>query len=156
MKGKKVAVIGTGASGVQCIQEIAQEVSHLTVFQRTPNLCLPMNQHGMDAETENRLKKDGDYERSFKLRRETFSGLDFDWYDKDGDEENAEQKKELFEKLWAAGGFRIWLSNYRDLLLNRKVNDEVYKFWAEKTRARINDPTKRDLLAPLLDKQPHT
>jgi cyclohexanone monooxygenase len=37
-KGKRVGVIGTGASGVQIIQEIYQEVAELTVFQRTPNL----------------------------------------------------------------------------------------------------------------------
>lgn len=41
LRGKRVAVIGTGASAVQLIPEIATEVEHLTVFQRTPIWCLP-------------------------------------------------------------------------------------------------------------------
>lgn len=41
LRGKRVAVIGTGASAVQLIPAIAEEVAHLTVFQRTPIWCLP-------------------------------------------------------------------------------------------------------------------
>jgi cyclohexanone monooxygenase len=39
--GKRVAVIGTGASAIQLIPAIADEVEQLTVFQRTPIWCLP-------------------------------------------------------------------------------------------------------------------
>ncbi|KAH8678900.1 putative cyclopentanone 1,2-monooxygenase [Tricladium varicosporioides] len=156
LKGKKVCVIGTGASGVQTIQEVGPEVDHLTVLQRTPNLCLPMNQHKLDPAVEQRLKKEGDYEKVFKYRRETFGGFHFDFLERNGDEDTAEQKRELYEKLWSGGGFRFWLGTYKDLLFDKKVNDTAYEFWAEKTRARINDPRKRDILAPTLDKQPHT
>jgi cation diffusion facilitator CzcD-associated flavoprotein CzcO len=72
MKGKRVAVIGTGASGVQCIQEIGPQVGHLTVMQRTPNLCLPMNQHKLDPKQEAERKANGDYDHVFKYRQETF------------------------------------------------------------------------------------
>ncbi len=41
--GKDVAVIGTGASGVQTIQEVAKSANRLTVFQRRPNWCAPLN-----------------------------------------------------------------------------------------------------------------
>ncbi|WP_063005316.1 flavin-containing monooxygenase [Nocardia salmonicida] len=41
LRGKRVAIIGTGASAVQVIPEIASQVEHLTVFQRTPIWCLP-------------------------------------------------------------------------------------------------------------------
>jgi cation diffusion facilitator CzcD-associated flavoprotein CzcO len=41
LTGKRVAIIGTGASAVQVIPEIAPKVEHLTVFQRTPIWCLP-------------------------------------------------------------------------------------------------------------------
>jgi cation diffusion facilitator CzcD-associated flavoprotein CzcO len=41
LSGKRVAIIGTGASAVQVIPEIAPDVAHLTVFQRTPIWCLP-------------------------------------------------------------------------------------------------------------------
>jgi cation diffusion facilitator CzcD-associated flavoprotein CzcO len=36
LKGKRVAVIGTGASAIQVVPGIAPEVAHLTVLQRTP------------------------------------------------------------------------------------------------------------------------
>lgn len=51
------------------------------------------------------------------------------------------------------GGFKFWLGTYKDNLFDRKANDEAYKFWVKKTRARISDPVKRDLMAPL--KAPH-
>jgi cation diffusion facilitator CzcD-associated flavoprotein CzcO len=43
--------------------------------------------------------------------------------------------------------------SYTDLLLDDRANDEAYNFWARKVRARIRDPRKRDLLAPLM--KPH-
>jgi len=156
LKGKKVAVIGTGASGVQCIQEIGPEVDHLTVLQRTPNLCLPMRQTKLDPKQEKERKANGDYEQVFKYRQETFGGFHFDFYQVDGGDENAEQKRALYEKLWDGGGFRFWLATYKDLLFKKEVNDTAYEFWAEKTRARINDPKKKDILAPLLQNQHHT
>jgi cation diffusion facilitator CzcD-associated flavoprotein CzcO len=121
-KGKKVAVIGTGASGVQTIQEIGSDVEHLTVFQRTPNLCLPMGQRKLDAQTEAYTKKEGGYEDIFKYRRTTFGGMQFDFSDKAGDDDNAEQKREFYEKLWADGSFRFWLATYKDLLYDKKVS----------------------------------
>jgi cation diffusion facilitator CzcD-associated flavoprotein CzcO len=50
VKGKRVAVIGTGASGVQIAQEWGPKVDRLTVFQRTPNLALPMGKQDVTKE----------------------------------------------------------------------------------------------------------
>ncbi|KAL3427218.1 hypothetical protein PVAG01_00727 [Phlyctema vagabunda] len=156
MKDKRVAVIGTGASGVQCIQEIAPVVKHLTVLQRTPNLCLPMHQHKLDPAAQAAEKANGTYEEYFKLRRETFGGFHFDFLKRSGHDDTPEQQREVYEKAWQGGGFRFWLAIYEDHLFDKQVNDTVYKFWAEKTRARINDPRKKDILAPLLENQHHT
>ncbi len=41
LAGKRVAVIGTGSSGIQSIPLIAEQAAQLTVFQRTPNFALP-------------------------------------------------------------------------------------------------------------------
>ncbi len=57
VKGKKVAVIGTGATGIQLSQALGQEAASTTVFQRTPNLCLPMRQRKISAEEQNNDKK---------------------------------------------------------------------------------------------------
>jgi len=115
-----------------------------------------MGQHKLDPEKEAKLKDSGEYQKVFDYRRETFGGFHFDFSEKEGDEDNAEQKKAFYEKLWDGGGFRFWLATYKDLLFNKKVNDTAYEFWAEKTRARINDPRKKDILAPLLESQHHT
>ena len=79
LKGKRVAQIGTGASGIQVIQEIGDTVKHLTVFQRTPNFCLPMNQRKLDIEEEEKHKANGDYEKAFNDCRKTFSGFTYDF-----------------------------------------------------------------------------
>jgi cation diffusion facilitator CzcD-associated flavoprotein CzcO len=78
MAGKRVAVIGTGASGVQLITEIAKEVGHLTVFQRTANYCGPLHNGPIDRETQVSIKQR--YPQIFQRCRETFAGFihDFD------------------------------------------------------------------------------
>ena len=70
-KGKRVAVIGTGATGVQTIQTIAGEVGHLTVFQRTPNWCAPLHNGKIDAETQKKIK--AGYPEIFARCQETFA-----------------------------------------------------------------------------------
>ena len=78
-KDKRVGVIGTGASGVQVIQEIYQEVAELTVFQRTPNLALPMRQRKLDEEAQS-------YRPTVsRHRREEPPNPDFDFSDHDAD-----------------------------------------------------------------------
>ncbi len=47
LRGKKVAIVGTGASAIQFIPEIAPEAGHLTIFQRTPPWIMPKPDHPM-------------------------------------------------------------------------------------------------------------
>src|SRR5215475_2745824 len=70
-EGKRVAVIGTGATGVQTITEVAKTVGHLTVFQRTPNWCKPLHNGPIDAATQARIK--AGYSEMFKRCRETYA-----------------------------------------------------------------------------------
>ncbi|XMA08679.1 hypothetical protein WAI453_001470 [Rhynchosporium graminicola] len=155
MKGKRVAVIGTGASGIQVAQEIGPKVKSLTCFIRTPNMCLPMRQHALDAEDEQSKKDNGYYEKMFESTRSTFSGFTYDFVKKDTFDDSPEERERFFEKLWEAGGFRYWLNTYQDMLFDQKANDEAYKFWQKKVRARISDPKKAEILAPPLEKAPH-
>lgn len=153
-KGKRVAVIGTGASGIQVIQEIAPEVSHMTVYQRTPNIALPMQQ----ATIENQKNwKFPPYEKRQQIlteSRTTFSGLYMDNIKCNGADVKPEERRVVFEKLFERGGFHFIGANYQDILLNRDINRAAYDFWCEKTRARIIDPLKRDILAPLIPPHP--
>jgi cation diffusion facilitator CzcD-associated flavoprotein CzcO len=78
--GKRVGVIGTGASGVQMAQEAAGVAAHLTVFQRTPNLALPMRQGKLDDDTIRRMKEG--YPRAYQKRRTAFGGFDYEFLEK--------------------------------------------------------------------------
>jgi cation diffusion facilitator CzcD-associated flavoprotein CzcO len=148
VKGKRVAVIGTGSTGVQIAQETSKEAASVTQFVRTPNLCLPMQQQAITKEEQER-RKNGEYQKFFEHRLNTFAGFGYDYIKKDTLEDTPEDREAFYEKLFEAGGFEFWLANYQDLLFDNKANREAYNFWAKKTRARITDPEKREILAPL-------
>ncbi|KAF7512594.1 hypothetical protein GJ744_000855 [Endocarpon pusillum] len=145
VKGKRVAVVGTGSTGVQITQETAKEAASVTVFQRTPNLALPMAQRALTKEQQD---KKG-YPELFSERMKNFAGFPYDFLKRNTLDDTPEQREAFYEKLWQAGGFGFWLANYQDLFFSDAANREAYNFWAKKTRARIQDPRKRDLLAPL-------
>jgi cyclohexanone monooxygenase len=146
MGGKRVGVIGTGASGVQVAQEAAGVAAHLTVFQRTPNLALPMRQTKLDEDTIRRMKEK--YPEIYDRRTKTFAGSDIDFLAKSAFEVSDNERQAIFEGLWETGGFAPWIGGFNDVLVNEEANRAAYKFWREKTRARINDPAVAEILAP--------
>ena len=147
MTGRRVGVIGTGASGVQVIQEAGKIASHLTVFQRTPNLALPMNQKRLDEPAQTAMK--AHYPEWFRQRAESPGGL----FDISPDKRSAldvspEERLAIFESAWQKGGFHFWGGTFIDIILNLESNQLAYEFWREKTRARIQDPVLAEKLAP--------
>jgi cation diffusion facilitator CzcD-associated flavoprotein CzcO/tetratricopeptide (TPR) repeat protein len=146
LAGKRVGVIGTGASGVQVAQEAAAVAAHLTVFQRTPNLALPMRQRKLDDEVNRRMKED--YPAAYERRRTSFGGFDYGFIEKAASEVSEEERRATFERVWEVGGFLPWVGSFKDLLINEQSNRAAYDFWRDKTRARIKDPAIADILAP--------
>jgi len=147
VRGKRCAVIGTGASGVQITQAWGPVAGELKVFQRTPNLAIPMRKRDLTVQEQEEAKRN--YPELFSLRERCFGGFLYTFAERGTFEDDEEKREEFLEKLWQDGGFRFWLGNYKDYLVDPKANREVYNFWAKKVRARIEDPKKRDLLAPL-------
>jgi cation diffusion facilitator CzcD-associated flavoprotein CzcO len=146
MVAKRVGVIGTGASGVQMAQEAAGAAAHLTVFQRTPNLALPMRQKQLDEDAIRRMKEK--YPEMFDRRTKTFAGFHYDALEKSALEVSDDERQATFEHLWEIGGFAPWIGSFNDILLNEEANRAAYKFWRDKTRARIKDPAIAEILAP--------
>ena len=147
MSGLRVGVIGTGASGVQVIQEAGKVASHLTVFQRTPNLALPMRQQRYDEASRRAMK--AQYPECFRRRALSGGGL----FDVVPDERSAlavsnDERLAVFESAWQKGGFHFWGGTFRDVGADLEANRLAYDFWRERTRARINDPVIADKLAP--------
>lgn len=151
LSGKRVAVIGTGSTGVQLATDLAKTAGHLTVFQRTPNLALPMRQvQYADGDTEIPRPE---YQSLLDNRKDSFSGFSFNFVGKSTWDDSPEQRQAFYQALWDKGDFHFWLATYYDMLFTEEANKEAYNFWRDKTRARITDPKLKDVLAPMV--QPH-
>lgn len=152
MTGKRVAIVGTGASAVQVVQEAGPVVEHLTVFQRTPNLSLPMQQKQLDAEAQAAIKElMPDIAASSRV---THAAIDYDFDPRSGFATSEEERNALYESLWDKGGFAFWLGNFSDYLFSDETNALTYEFWKSKIRPQIKDPVKADLLAPEIAPHP--
>ncbi|KAF5362910.1 hypothetical protein D9758_007055 [Tetrapyrgos nigripes] len=153
MKGKRVAVIGTGASGVQVIQEVGPVVKHLAVFQRTPNFAIAMQQRKVTVEEQKRRKEDGTYPAIFRRRLQTPSGFWQEALPKPFASATPEERFLHWQQTWAQGAFTFLVTNFYDYAINDDANKEVYAFWRNKVHARVTDSVKAELLAPQV--QPH-
>lgn len=147
LEGKRVGIVGTGASGVQVAQEAAGSAEHLTIFQRTPVYALPMEQREMTVEQQDELKRD--YPEVFRRRNAppgSFADMDRDR--RSAIEVSEEDRLAVFEDRWAKGGFHFWVGAFRDTLSDLESNRMSYDFWRDKTRARIDDVSLHESLAP--------
>lgn len=146
LKGRKVAVIGTGATGVQIISEIADKVDELTVFQRRPNWCAPLHNSPITPEEQADLKTSYDdiYAKVRSTHGAFVHGIDSrSFYDV-----SEEERQALWEELYSKPGFGVWLSNFAEVYLLPEVNDEYSEFIAGKIRSRVNDPVVAEKLIP--------
>jgi cation diffusion facilitator CzcD-associated flavoprotein CzcO len=144
--GKRVAVIGTGATGVQTIQEVAKTVGHLTVFQRTPNWCAPLHNGKIGEEEMHRIR--AGYPEMFARCRETFACFLHTPDPRGVFEVTPEEREAFFEKLYGEKGFGIWQGNFRDILTDKAANALISDFVARKIRERVKDPVTAERLIP--------
>jgi cation diffusion facilitator CzcD-associated flavoprotein CzcO len=144
--GKRVAVIGTGATGVQTITEVAKTVGHLTVFQRTPQWCAPLHNAKISKEEMRRIRVD--YPAIFARCQETFGCFIHATDPRATHEVTREEREAFWEKLYREPGFGIWMGNFRDILVDRKANALISDFLARKIRERVKDPLVAEKLIP--------
>ncbi|MBV9757459.1 MAG: NAD(P)/FAD-dependent oxidoreductase, partial [Alphaproteobacteria bacterium] len=144
--GKRVAVVGTGATAVQAIPEIAQQAKHLTVFQRTANYCVPARNGKVDPEVWKARK--ADYDNIVKRIRESFFGQEHYFIPKSALEATPEEREREFDKRWDAGGFAFWLANYQDMFFSAEANDVVADYLKRKIRETVKDPAVAEKLTP--------
>jgi len=144
--GKRVGIIGTGSSSVQTITEIAPEVGHLTVFQRTPNFSIPAHNGPARAD----VKRDwlANREANRRAEREHPIGISAAIVtDKMTLETPEEERRRMYEERWAKGGFAIG-GVFMDFLVTKEANDTFVDFIAEKIRDVVKDPATAELLTP--------
>ena len=144
--GKRVAVIGTGSSGVQVIPAIAGEVASLTVYQRTANWCTPLNNAPITAEEQAQLR--ADFEAIRDILNTSPSGFLHPVHDRKTFDDPTEARLAFFEKMWQSPGFSKLTSNYVDLTVDHAANALWCEFIAAKVRDIVKDPGTADRLIP--------
>jgi len=144
--GKRVAVIGTGATGVQTIQEVAKTAKTLTVFQRTPNWTAPLHNRPITKEEMAEIRKE--YPDILARCRETFACFLHTPDPRGTFEVTPEEREAKWEKLYGSKGFGMWQGNFRDILTDRKANALLSEFVARKIRQRVKDPKVAEKLIP--------
>ncbi len=144
--GKRVAVIGTGATGVQTIQEVAKTVGHLTVFQRSPNYCAPLHNRPIDDAEQAKIK--ASYDEIFALCNRSHGAFMHDADPRYALECTEEEREAFYEQRYSEPGFGIWMGNFRDIFVNEQANDTISDFVKRKIRERVKDPEVAEKLIP--------
>ncbi len=143
--GKRVAIIGTGSSGMQMTPIIAQQAAHLTVFQRTPNYSIPASNAPVSDEEDQHVKA------NYLARRDQAwnspTGLGFYPSKQSALDASPEEREKVYEAAWHRLGFGFALS-YFDILLSKPANDTAAEFIRRKIGSVINNPLLRDKLIP--------
>ena len=144
--GKRVAVIGTGATAVQAIPEISMQAKHLTVFQRTANFCVPARNGKVDP-AKSKARK-ADYDNVVDRTRASFFGQEHYFIPKSAKEVAPEEREREFDRMWDQGGFAFWLGNYQDMFFDQESNDLCADYLKRKIRKTVKDPAVAERLIP--------
>jgi cation diffusion facilitator CzcD-associated flavoprotein CzcO len=144
--GKRVAVVGTGATGIQTITSVARVAEHLTVFQRTPNYVLPSRNHALSEFQRTALKRD--FDTISKKTREHVFAFPMDAAGRLGSQLDDAELEQVLERGWETGGFRYIFETVDDMLIDQRVNDAAAELVRRKIRTIVNDPETAELLCP--------
>ncbi len=144
--GKRVAVIGTGSSGVQIIPIIAETAESLTVYQRTANWCTPLNNAPITRDEQARLR--AEFVSICQTLNTSPAGFLHEPNDRTTFDDGDEERAAFYEKMWASPGFSKLTSNYTDLLFDERANALWCDFIADKIRATVKDPETAAKLIP--------
>jgi cation diffusion facilitator CzcD-associated flavoprotein CzcO len=117
-EGRRVAVIGTGATGIQTITEVAKTAGHLTVFQRTPQWAAPLHNAKISQEEMNEIR--ANYTEIFARCEATFGCFIHAADPRATFEVTPEEREAFWEKLYSEPGFGIWMGNFRDILVTAR------------------------------------
>ncbi|ODR04816.1 cyclohexanone monooxygenase [Mycolicibacillus koreensis] len=143
--GQRVAVIGTGSSGIQSIPVIAEQADHLYVFQRTPNYSVPAGNRPLTDDELVEIK--ATYAERRRRSWQSGGGSPHVTHPKLTMEASPAERRAAFEKRWDLGGV-LFSKTFADQMTDLQANEEARKFYEEKVRAMIDNPDLADLLIP--------
>ncbi|WP_370417045.1 flavin-containing monooxygenase [Streptomyces sp. QH1-20] len=146
LSGRRVAVIGTGCSGVQAIPLLAEQATALTVFQRTPVYALPALNRPLTAEETAAFK--ARYPEFRAAQRKSRGGTVFELPTQSALEVDEAERTAAYEAGWGSGLLSGLLRTYTDILADRAANETVAEFVRSKIRSIVTDPETAETLSP--------
>ncbi len=146
LTGKRVGIIGTGATAIQVIGDIADRVGSLHVFQRRANWAAPLNNSEITPEQMAEIK--ARYDEIFATCARTPGGFEHEPDRRGFWEVSREEREKLWERLYKEPGFGIWLANFREIFMDEEANAELSEWIADRIRERVKDPVTAEKLIP--------
>lgn len=147
VKGKRVGVVGNGATGIQVIQTIAPDVGHMKVFVRTPQYIIPMKNPKYGPEEVAAYKER--FKELISTLPHTFTGFEYDFTNPAWKTLSEEQRNAILETIWEDGSLKLWLASFAEIFFDEDASEGVSEFVRKKMRARLqNDPHLCEGLIP--------
>lgn len=145
--GKRVGIIGTGASGIQIISELGPQVAHLTVFQRTPQYVVPAQHGPIKQELLDEIQRD--YEGYWRKTLASVTAFGFEESAISADSVDDSERNAVFERIWnSGGGFQFMFATFNDIGVSSEANEAAAAFIRKKIKAIVKDPAVAELLTP--------
>ena len=146
LAGKRVAVVGSGATAIQLIPEVAKVAKNLTVFQRRANWAAPLNNGPISTSDMDDIRER--YDDIFATCARTPGGFEHEPDRRGFYDVSPQERRELWDRLYNEPGFGIWLQNFTDIFFDEKANAEFSDYIADRIRQRVTDPVIAELLIP--------
>ncbi len=149
-EGKRVAIIGTGSSGIQATPVIAETAKTLTVFQRTASYSLPSANAPLEPAEVAEIKARYPEIRAANEKMPAAIGAQWTMGREDSVLEVDEaERNEVFESSWTEGGF-TFMRSFPDLTLSDEANSLAADFVKKKIHDVVADQHDADLLSPAI------
>ncbi|MCC7363106.1 MAG: NAD(P)/FAD-dependent oxidoreductase [Dehalococcoidia bacterium] len=146
LAGKRVGVIGTGATGIQVIAEIADKVGELKVFQRRPNWSAPLHNGPISEDEMAEIR--ARYDEIFATCARTPGAFEHEPDRRGFYNVSREERVRLWDELYDRPGFAIWLRNFAEIFMDEEANAEFSEYIANRIRQRVHDPEVAEKLIP--------
>ena len=146
LQGKRVGIIGTGATAIQIIPAIAEEAGQLTVFQRRANWAAPLN-NGPITEQEMAAIRQR-YDEIFAACAQSPGAFEHVPDSRSYYDVPPEKRREFWDRLYDEPGFGIWLANFPEIFMDEQANADLSAYIADRIRQRVHDPEVAEKLIP--------
>jgi cation diffusion facilitator CzcD-associated flavoprotein CzcO len=146
LSGKRVGIIGTGATAIQIIPVVAEQARHLTVFQRRANWAAPLNNGPISDQEMNAIR--ARYDEIFAACARSPAAFEHVPDSRSFYDVPPEERRKFYDYLYDQPGFGIWLANFPEIFMDEKANAEISDYIADRIRQRVDDPAIAEQLIP--------